>query len=144
MVHIPYAGAAPAQAGLLAGQTDLMFDNLASASAHIKAGKLLALGVTTLARSSALPEVPAVSEALPGFDLSTWFGIFGPARLPQATVDPLHAALAAALGHADTVERFARMGATPSPMSPAEFAVLVQREHARYGQIVKGAGIKLD
>jgi tripartite-type tricarboxylate transporter receptor subunit TctC len=144
MVHIPYAGAAPAQAGLLAGQTDLMFDNLASASAHIKSGRLSALGVTTLARSSALPDVPALSEVLPGFQLSTWFGIFGPARLPQATVDQLHAAFAAALDHADTVERFARMGATPSPTSPAEFAALVKQEHMRYGQIVKGAGIKLD
>jgi tripartite-type tricarboxylate transporter receptor subunit TctC len=144
MVHIPYAGAAPAQAGLLAGQTDLMFDNLASASANIKAGRLTALGVTSLARSSALPAVPALSEVLPGFQLNTWFGIFGPARLPQATVAQLHAAFAAALGHADTVERFARMGATPSPMSPAEFAALVKREHERYGQIIKGAGIRLE
>jgi len=144
MVHIPYAGAAPAQAGLLAGQTDLMFDNLASASANIKAGRLLALGVTTLARSSSLAEVPALNEVLKGFDLSTWFGIFGPARLPQATVEQLHAAFVAALGHADTVERFARMGAIPSPTSPAEFAALVQREHGRYGQIIKGAGIRLE
>jgi tripartite-type tricarboxylate transporter receptor subunit TctC len=121
-----------------------MFDNLASASANIKSGRLLALGVTSLARSSSLPEVPALNEVLKGFDLSTWFGIFGPARLPQATVDQLHAAFAAALGHADTVERFARMGATPSPTSPAEFAALVRREHERYGQIIKGAGIRLE
>ena len=144
MVHIPYAGAAPAQAGLLAGQTDLMFDNLASAAANIKAGRLVALGVTTATRSSLLPEVPPLDDTLPGFDLSTWFGIFGPARLPPATVEQLHAALVAALGHADTVERFARMGATPSPTSPAGFAALVQQEHARYGQIIKGAGIRLD
>ncbi|HET7863898.1 MAG TPA: tripartite tricarboxylate transporter substrate binding protein [Burkholderiaceae bacterium] len=144
MVHIPYAGAAPAQAGLLAGQTDLMFDNLASASANIKAGRLIALGVTSLARATALPGAPAISEVLPGFEVSTWFGIFGPARLPQATVDQLHAAFAAALGHPDTVERFARMGATPSATTPAEFAALVQREHARYGQIIKGAGIRLE
>jgi len=144
MVHIPYAGAAPAQAGLLAGQTDLMFDNLASAAAHIKAGKLLALGVTTATRSGMLAEVPSLNDTLPGFDLSTWFGIFGPAGLPPATLAQLHAALLAALGHADTVERFARMGATPSPSSPAEFAALAQREHARYGQIIKGAGIRLE
>ena len=74
------------------------------------------------------------------FDIDTWFGLFGPARLPQATVDQLHAAFAAALGHADTVERFARMGATPSPTSPAEFAALVKREHERYGQIIRGRG----
>lgn len=144
MVHIPYAGAAPAQAGLLAGQTDLMFDNLASASAGIKSGRLVALGVTSLARSTALPGVPAISEVLPGFEINTWFGIFGPARLPQATVDQLHAAFAATLGHPDTVERFARMGATPSATLPDEFAALVQREHARYGQIIKAAGIRLE
>ena len=86
-VHIPYAGAAPAQLGLLAGQTDFMFDNLASATAQIKAGKLRALAVTTAQRASALPEVPTMAESgLPGFDVSTWFGVFAPAGTPSTEI----------------------------------------------------------
>ena len=87
MVHIPYAGGNPAQLALLAGQVDLNFDNLAAASANIKAGKLKALAVTTAQRSSAMPDVPTIAEAgkslgLGSFDIDTWFGIFGPAHLP--------------------------------------------------------------
>jgi tripartite-type tricarboxylate transporter receptor subunit TctC len=96
VVHIPYAGAAPAQLGLLAGQTDLMFDNLASALPQIQAGKLKALAVTTPQRVAALPGVPTMAEAgLPGFDVSTWFGLFAPAGTPAATVDKLNAAFVA-------------------------------------------------
>src|SRR6187402_84743 len=95
MVHIPYAGGSPAQLALLAGQVDLNFDNLATASANIKAGKLKALAVTTAERSSAMPEVPTIAEAgaklgLARFDIDTWFGLFGPARLPAETTARLN------------------------------------------------------
>ncbi len=97
-VHIPYAGAAPAQLGLLAGQTDFMFDNLASATTQIKAGKLRALAVTTLQRASSMPEVPTMADAgLPGFDVSTWFGVFAPAGTPAPIVARLNNAMTAAL-----------------------------------------------
>ncbi len=87
-VHIPYAGAAPAQLGLLAGQTDFMFDNLASALTQVKAGKLRAFAVTTTRRAESMPDVPTMAESgLPGFDVSTWFGVFAPAGTPAAIVE---------------------------------------------------------
>ncbi|MES2942678.1 MAG: tripartite tricarboxylate transporter substrate binding protein [Pseudomonadota bacterium] len=144
IVHLPSSGAAPAQAALLAGQTDLMFDNLASASANIKSGKLVAFGVTTLNRSSSFTDVPPLNDVVPGFHISTWFGIFGPAKLPKATTDQLQKAFAAALNLPDTAEKFAHMSATPSPMSSADFAYMVAKEHADYGRLIKVAKIKLD
>ena len=145
VVHIPYAGAAPAQLGLLAGQTDLMFDNLASALPQIQAGKLKALAVTTPQRVAALPGVPTMAESgLAGFDVSTWFGLFAPAGTPPATIDKLNAAFTAALRTPEMRERLARMGAEPSPNTPAEFAALVRSELAKYQKIVQYSGAKVD
>ncbi len=144
IVHLPSSGAAPAQAALLAGQTDLMFDNLASASANIKSGKLVAFGVTTLNRSSSFTDVPPLNDVVPGFHISTWFGIFGPANMPKSTTDQLQKAFAAVLNMPDTAEKFAHMSATPNPMSFADFAYMVAKEHADYGRLIKVAKIKLD
>jgi tripartite-type tricarboxylate transporter receptor subunit TctC len=144
-VHIPYAGAAPAQLGLLAGQTDFMFDNLASATAQIKAGKLRALAVTTLQRASSMPEVPTMADAgLPGFDVSTWFGVFAPAGTAAPIVARLNNAMTAALRSAEMRERLARMGAEPAPGTPEQFAELLRRELAKYQQIVKFSGARVD
>lgn len=144
MVHIPYAGAAPAQMGMLGGQTELMFDNLASAAARIRSGQLLALGVTTLSTSSLLPETPAINEVLPGFHLSTWFGVFAPAKLPPATLTQLSLAFQTALKAPETAAAFKLMNTVPSPTSPAEFSAFVEREHAQYGRLIRSAKIKLD
>jgi tripartite-type tricarboxylate transporter receptor subunit TctC len=144
MVHIPYAGAAPAQLGMLGGQTELMFDNLASAAPKIKAGQLLPLGVTTLSTSSLLAEVPAINETLPGFHLATWFGVFGPARLPPATLAQLNTAFQTALRAPETAAAFRAMSTVPSPSSPSEFGTFVEREHAQYGRLIRSARIKLD
>lgn len=144
MVHIPYAGAAPAQHGLLAGQTELMFDNLASASQKIKSGQLVALGVTTLSTSSLLPEVPAINETLPGFHLSTWFGVFGPAKLTSATVAQLNLAFQTALKAPETAAAFHRMSTVPTPTSAAEFATFVEKEFNQYGRLIKSAKIRLE
>jgi tripartite-type tricarboxylate transporter receptor subunit TctC len=144
-VHIPYAGAAPAQLGLLAGQTDFMFDNLASATAQIKAGKLKALAVTTPQRAPSMPEVPTMNESgLAGFDVSTWFGVFAPAGTPPAVVARLNEAMTAALRTSEMRERLARMGAEPAPMSSAQFAELVRRELAKYEKVVKFSGARVD
>jgi tripartite-type tricarboxylate transporter receptor subunit TctC len=144
-VHIPYAGAAPAQLGLLAGQTDFMFDNLASATAQIKAGRLLALAVTTAERAAALPDVPTMSESgLAGFDVSTWFGIFAPAATPAPVVARLNQVFTAALRSPEMRERLARMGAEPAPMSPQEFAQLIARELAKYEKVVRFSGARVD
>lgn len=144
MVHIPYAGAAPAQMGLLSGQTEVMFDNLASAAAKIKAGQLTALGVTTLSTSSLLPETPAINETLPGFHLSTWFGVFGPARLPPATLAQLNQAFQTALKAPETAAAFHRMSTVPTPTSAADFAMFVEKEFIQYGRLIRSARIKLD
>jgi tripartite-type tricarboxylate transporter receptor subunit TctC len=144
-VHIPYAGAAPAQLGMLAGQTDFMFDNLASATAQIKAGKLRALAVTTAQRSSEQPNVPTMAESgLPDFDVSTWFGVFAPAGTPPAIVARLNTALTAALRSSEMRERLARMGAEPAPGTPEQFSELLRSELAKYQKIVKFSGARVD
>lgn len=144
-VHIPYAGAAPAQLGLLAGQTDFMFDNLASATAQIKSGKLKAFAVTTPTRATGLPDVPTMAESgLPGFDVSTWFGVFAPAGTPGLIVARLHEAFTAALKSPEMRDRLARMGAEPAPMSPQQFGQLVMDELAKYEKVVKFSGARVD
>ena len=144
MVHIPYAGAGPAQLALLSGQIDVMFDNLASALTQIRAGKLLALGVTTQKRSEALPDVPPINDTVKGFDVSTWFGIFAPSHLSDADVQKYANAFADTMNAAENKDKFSKMGFTPERLSPAEFAKFVQAEHAKYGALIKSAGIKID
>ena len=144
MVHIPYSGAGPAQLALLSGQVDVMFDNLASALTQIRAGKLLALGVTTQKRSEALSDVPPINDTVKGFDVSTWFGIFAPSHLSDADVKKYATAFADTMNAAENKDKFSKMGFTPERLSPAEFAKFVQAEHAKYGALIKSAGIKID
>jgi len=149
MVHIPYGGANPAQLALLSGQIDLNFDNLASASANIQSGRLRAIAVTTQRRSSALPQVPTVSEAgqadgLGRFDVNTWFGLFGPARLPAEVLARLNRAFVEALGTPEVKARLASLMAEPAPMTPAQFATFVQAELNKYRDVVKASGAKID
>lgn len=148
MVHIPYAGAAPAQLGLLAGQTDLMFDNLASAAANIRAAKLRAFAVTTAARSPSFPELPTMAEAggreLAGFDVTTWFGVFAPAGTLAPVVARLNEELRRALVTPEMRERLKAMGAEPAPTSPEQFAAFIRAELAKYEKVVKFSGAKVD
>lgn len=145
MVHIPYKGAAPAQLGLLGGQTDLMFDNLASATPQIRGGKLKAFAVTTTQRSAFFPELPTIAESgLAGFDISTWFGVFGPAGMPAAIVDRLNSAFREALESGAVRDRLAGMGAEPSAMSPQAFGDFVRAEQRKYEQVVKASGARID
>jgi len=149
IVHIPYAGGNPAQLALLAGQVDLNFDNLATASANINAGKLKALAVTTATRSSAMPDVPTIAEAgaklgLAKFDIDTWFGIFGPAHLPAATTARLHKAFVDALASSELRARLAALYAEPMPMTPERFAAFVKAELAKYEPLVKASGARVE
>src|SRR5512139_1084839 len=132
MVHMPYAGGNPAQLALLSGQVDLTFDNMASAAANIKAGKLLPLAVTTAGRAHAMPELPTIAETLPGFDVNTWFGLFGPAHMPQDQMQRLNKAFVEALATPELKARLATLMAEPMPGSPQQFAEFVKREHAKY------------
>jgi len=144
-VHVPYKGAAPATQALLAGDTQLMFDNLANAMAQVKAGKLRALAVTTAERSKLAPELPTMAEAgLPGFDISTWYGLFAPAGTPPDIVTKWNADVTAMLRTPDMRERLLAQGAEPAPGTPDEFARFVATEAAKYARIVKASGAKVD
>ena len=149
MVHIPYAGGPPAQLALVSGQVDLNFDNLAAASANIKSGKLRALAVTTARRSNAMPEVPTIAESgtdlgLGQFDIHTWFGLFGPARMPAEVTARLHRGFADALNSAEIKARLATLMAEPAPTTPEAFAQFVRNENAKYERVVKATGAKAD
>ena len=149
MVHIPYAGGPAAQLALVSGQVDLNFDNLAAAAANIKSGKLRALAVTTAKRSAAMPELPTVAESgrelgLAQFDIHTWFGLFGPARLPGEVTQRLNRAFVEALNSPELKARLATVLAEPAPTSPEAFASFVRAEHAKYEAVVKASGAKAD
>ena len=145
MVHVPYAGASAAQLSVLAGQTDLIFDNLSSASANIQAGKLVPLAVTTTKRAEALPNVPTMVEAgVTGFDISTWYGLFVPAKTPRDIVMHLNSVITKALASDDMKKRLARLGGESAPCKPEEFAALIKTELAKYAEIVKASGARVD
>jgi tripartite-type tricarboxylate transporter receptor subunit TctC len=147
MVHIPYAGGNPAQLALVSGQVDLNFDNLAAASANIKAGKLKALAVTTAKRSSAMPDLPTMVESAPGlarFDINTWFGIFGPAKLPADVTQRLNKAFVDALNSPELRARLSSLMAEGMPGTPEQFAAFVKSELAKYESVVKVSGAKVD
>ncbi len=148
-VHIPYAGAPPAQLALVSGQVDFNVDNLAGASANIRSGKLKALAVTTTARSSAMPDVPTMAEAgrdfgLARFDISTWFGLFGPAGLTPDITQRLNKAFVDALNSPELKARMATLMAEPAPTTPAEFGAFVKAELATYEKLVKATGARAD
>jgi tripartite-type tricarboxylate transporter receptor subunit TctC len=146
MVHIPYKGGAPAMADLLAGQVQLMFDNLANALPNVRAGKLRALAVTTLARSPAVPELPTIAQSgLPGFDLTTWFGVMVPAGTPPEVVARLNAEIVRALGAKDMRERLEKMGAElPASNTPEHFAAFIRAEAAKYAKVVRDSGARVE
>lgn len=145
MVHVPYKGAAPAVADLIAGHVSLMFDNLASALPQIKAGRTRALAVTTLARATMLRDLPTLDESgLKGFDLTTWFGVFAPAGVPPAIIGALHREITRALESGDVRDRLAALGAQPTPNTPEAFAAFIRTEHAKYAQVIKASGARVD
>ena len=146
MVHIPYKGSAPAVADLLAGRVQLMFDNLASALPNIQAGKVRALAVTTLSRSSFLPQAPTLHESgLKGFDMTTWWGLMAPATAPAAAVDRLALEARRAIESPELRERWRAMGSeVPAVRTPAEFTAFVERERKLYAELVKRSGASVD
>jgi tripartite-type tricarboxylate transporter receptor subunit TctC len=143
-VHIPYNGGNPAQLALLSGQVDFNFDNLATAAPNIRAGKLKAIAVTTLARSPNLPDVPPVADTLKGFAIDTWWGLVAPAGTPPAVVSKLNQAFTAALNTPEAKTRFASLMAEPVPNSPQEFGAFMNAELAKYEKVVKASGAKVD
>jgi tripartite-type tricarboxylate transporter receptor subunit TctC len=148
MVHFPYRGSGPALLDLMAGNVDLMFDNLPSAMPHIRSGRLKALAVTSAARSTALPDLPTVAEAggpaLKEFEASSWFGLLAPAGTPADIVNRIQQETAKALATPAMRERLQAQGAIPSGNTPAEFARLIDEETKKWARVVKASGAKVD
>jgi tripartite-type tricarboxylate transporter receptor subunit TctC len=144
ITHVPYKGTAPALADLLAGQVELMFDNLGVSLPHVRSGKLRALGVGSAKRVAALPEVPALAETLPGFVAVAWFGIVAPPKTPAAVAEKVAAGVAEALRQPDVQKRLAAMSAEPMGLGPAETARFMKQEAERWGAVIRSAGVKVD
>src|SRR5438477_3931184 len=146
LVHVPYKGTGQSMQDLLGGQHLVAFDTLAAAAPHVRSGKLRALAVSTAGRLSAFPEVPTAEEAgLPGYVVTTWYGIFAPAGTPTAIVNRLHAEMVKAMQTPDVRAKLEGIGADGSvSRSPEEFAALVRADTVRYAKIVKDIGIRID
>jgi tripartite-type tricarboxylate transporter receptor subunit TctC len=144
MVHVPYRGNAPAVTDLIAGQVQLMFADTPSSIEHIRAGKLRALAVTTAERSEVLPQLPTVSDFLPGFLASNWFGVAAPKSTPPEIVDKLNKEINVALADPKTKARLADLGAAPLVGSPADYGKFMAAEAERWGKVIRALGIKVD
>lgn len=140
IVNIPYRGTAPAVQDVLAGQVQLMFAAVGNVQAHIKSGKLKALGVTTATRLPSLPEVPAIAETLSGYESSAWFGLFGPGGLPPDLQRRISDAARQAIGQPEMRRRLETEGAVPVGDAPEQFSAFVQSEIVRWGKVVKYSG----
>ena len=143
-LHIPYRGASPAQLALLAGEVDFNIDNLAAAAPNIRAGKLKALAVTSLAASPMLPGVPPLSDTYKGFSIDTWWGLVAPAGTPGPVIAKLNKAFTDALRAPETKTRFEALLAEPVPTTPEQFDAFMAAERAKYQQVVKASGAKVD
>lgn len=145
MLHVPYKGSAPALTDLIGGQVQLMFDSLPSSMPFIKSGAIRPLAVTTSRRSAALPDVPTIAEAgLPGFNMSTWYGVWAPAGTPAAVVQRLSNEIAAIVRLPEVRAQFEKLGAEPVGNTPAEFAAFAKAELVKWAAIVKQSGAKVD
>jgi tripartite-type tricarboxylate transporter receptor subunit TctC len=144
ITHIPYRGTALVVPDMKAGQIHLLFDSVVSAQPHLQDGRLKILGITSAKRSPLLPDVPTVSEALPGFVSNTWFGLYGPKGLPAEITARLNQALNAALQDKDLVERLAKLGAEPGGGTPEAFAKLVSDDSATWGKLIRERKITAD
>lgn len=145
LLHVPYKGSAPLLNDVLAGRVSMTFDSYAVYAEHIRSGKVRALGVTSLKRMSALPDVPAIAEAgLPGYDVSNWLGLLAPRGTPAAVVDRLHGAVVRGMADESARRRLAGMGIEATSSTPAEFADLVRTEIPKWEAVVKKSGATVD
>ena len=144
MVHVPYRGQGPAMTDLLSGQVQVMFDPVVSSIAHIRAGKLRPLAVTTSMRSEALPDIPTVGEFLPGYEVSVWFGAGAPKDTPTEIVDRLNKDINAGLADPKIKEQLADLGGTVLPGSPADFGKLIADETEKWGNVIRALNIKAE
>jgi len=145
MTHIPYRGGAPAINDLIPGRVDVIFDNVPSIISHVRSGTLRGLAVTTKERIAVMPEMPTIAESgVPGFDVSSWFGFFVPARTPQEVIAKINADTNAALVHPSVKQRFDDLGANPKGSTPAELAAFLKSEIDKWGPVIQEAKIKVE
>jgi len=145
IVHVPYKGTAPALTDVVTGQIEMMFADLGIAQTHASAGRLRLLGISTPKRSRAAPQLPTIAEAgLPGYDVSPWFGLVGPAGMPRDIVARVHGIVAAGLKSADVLQRMNTLGYDPVGDTPEHFAGTIKADIAKYARIVQTAGIKIE
>jgi tripartite-type tricarboxylate transporter receptor subunit TctC len=140
--HVPYRGGGPALLDLIGGQVDLYFAGMPETIEYIRAGKVRALAVTTMTRAEALPDVPTVSEFVPGFDSSIWFGLSAPRNTPPEIIDKLNREINSGLADAKIKARYAELGSTVFPTSPADFAKFIVAETEKWAKVVKFSGAK--
>jgi tripartite-type tricarboxylate transporter receptor subunit TctC len=136
LVHIPYRGTALAIPDLVSGKIDVLFDSLPSGLPHVKEGRLRALGITSAKRSPLLPDLPAISESVPGYETVTWFGMYGPKGMPADVVTRVNTALNQALQDADVKDRLARLGIEPAGGSAQQFATMTDADRAKWKKII--------
>ena len=145
LTHIPYKGSAPAVTDLLGNQIAIMFDNMPSAIQHVRSGKLVPLAVTTAKRSPELPNVPTIAEAgVPGYEATSWFGMFAPAGTPAPVLAKLNAAIVKVLAQPDVKKKINEQGAEVYSETPEQFAAFIQTESVKWGKVVKESGASLD
>ena len=144
ILHIPYRGTALAIPDLVSGKVDVMFDSFVTGMPHVKDGKLRALAVTSAKRSALAPDMPTVSEVLPGFESVTWFGLYGPKNMPADLTAKVNQAVNAALTDADVKERFARLGAEPTGGTPQAFASMVKADNTKWKKIIADRKISVE
>jgi tripartite-type tricarboxylate transporter receptor subunit TctC len=137
VVHIPYRGTALVIPDMIAGQIHLLFDNVASALPHLKDGRVRALAVTSLTRSQLLPDLPTVADTVPGFESSTWFGVFGPRNMPAEATQRMNAEINAILKSREFIERLKTLGYDAAGGTPADFARVVQRDTDKWARLIK-------
>ena len=145
MQHVPYKGSAPAVTDLLGNQIGIMFDNMPSAIQHVRSGSLVPLAVTTAKRSPELPNVPTIAEAgVPGYEATSWFGMFAPAGTPAPVLAKLNAAIVKVLAQPDVKKKINEQGAEVYSETPEQFAAFIQAESVKWGKVVKESGASLD
>ncbi len=145
MNHVPYKGAGPAMQDLLAGQVDLMFDGMGSSAPQIRGQRLKPLAVTTATRSPAFPDVPTVQEAgVPGYEVTTWYALWAPAGTPQDVINKLQQEVAKAMTSQQLKDVWAQQGASPGGNTPSEFGAFVKAEIAKWADVVKASGARID
>jgi tripartite-type tricarboxylate transporter receptor subunit TctC len=144
-VHVPYKGTGPATTALLGGEIDFIFEALGSAATQIRAGKLRAIAVTSAQRSPSFPDIPtAIESGLPGFEVTSWYGLWVPTGTPRAVVQRLHAMVVKGFEEQDMRDLWFKLGAEPGGATPEQFTAFVRREVDKWGKIVRDARVTIE